>query len=102
LSKGVREVERESGIRVENDPMVLARVAEAYLRALGELRTEPATEINLPFLAANERGPHHFARRVTPAILAAYAEGRIQLKEVPPTTVPEAKAEPKKKRWWQL
>jgi hypothetical protein len=98
----VREVERESGIRVEKDPMVLARVAEAYLRALGELRTEPATEINMPFLAANEKGPYHFLRPVTPAILAAFAEGRVQVKEVPPQPAAEPKVEPKKKRWWQF
>jgi hypothetical protein len=100
-----REFEQQSGIRVEKDPMVLARLAEAYLRALGELRTEPATEINLPFLAANERGPHHFARTVTPAILAAYAEGRLQVKEVreePKQAAVQPTVEPKKKRWWQF
>lgn len=98
-----REFERESGVRVEKDPMVLARIAEAYLRALAELRSERATEINLPFLAANERGPHHFSKTVTPAILAAYADGSVHLREVPPrnASAPVVAPQPDaKKKWW--
>lgn len=96
-----QEFERESGISVQKDPLVLARIAEAYLRAVLELASAPETEINLPFLSANERGPHHFRRRVSAASLAASIESGPVVETVGARPAEPAEP-PKKKKWWQL
>jgi hypothetical protein len=61
------------GVKVIGDPIVLARIARAYLAAVVELRDRPQYEINLPFLTATRNGPVHFTRVATPAVLAELA-----------------------------
>jgi hypothetical protein len=96
-----REFEQQTGITVKKDAMVLARMANAYLNATSELRSEPETEINLPFLSADHRGPHHFQRKVTVATLAALAGGGITT-AVAPALPPEPEPPAPKKKWWQF
>lgn len=67
------DFEGEDGIPVEQMGMMLARIAEGYLRALMELRDAPSYELNLPFLTADERGPRHLARTLSPEILRELA-----------------------------
>ncbi len=49
----------QSGIDVADDRMVMQRLRDAAERAKIELSSVPQTEIHLPFLAADDRGPHH-------------------------------------------
>jgi hypothetical protein len=70
-----RDFERESGVRVDADPMVLARIAQGYLAFSERLRdASGAVELNLPFLAADHTGPKHLARQLTPALIAELAQ----------------------------
>ena len=57
-----QDFEREASASVVRDPLVLSRIAQAYLLALDELRTSETYDLNLPFLTANERGRAHFRR----------------------------------------
>ncbi|MBS7644553.1 molecular chaperone DnaK [Candidatus Bathyarchaeota archaeon] len=59
----------ETGIDLSQDKMALQRVREAAEKAKIELSTLPATEINLPFIAADSSGPKHLNMQVTRAKL---------------------------------
>jgi molecular chaperone DnaK len=50
---------KEHGIDLTNDKMVLQRLKEAAEKAKKELSNAPSTEINLPFLTADNTGPKH-------------------------------------------
>ncbi len=49
----------ETGIDLSGDRMAMQRIKEASEKAKHELSSTQSTEINLPFLAANETGPKH-------------------------------------------
>lgn len=49
----------ESGIDVSGDPMAMQRLREAAEKAKIELSTAQNTDINLPFLTADQSGPKH-------------------------------------------
>lgn len=70
-----RDFERDSGVRVDADPMVLARIAQGYLAFSERLRgATGAVELNLPFLASDATGPKHLTRQLTPALIAELAQ----------------------------
>jgi hypothetical protein len=92
-----REVEGESGASVQNDGNVLARIAQAYVKALPELRDKGTSEVNLPFLAATEKGPIHLSRRLTPASISDLLSPKP--KKCEPVKAPSEPRE-KKRGWW--
>jgi molecular chaperone DnaK len=49
----------ETGVDVTNDPMAMQRLREAAEKAKIELSSAQATDINLPFLTADQTGPKH-------------------------------------------
>ena len=49
----------ESGVDVSKDPMAMQRLREAAEKAKIELSTAQTTDINLPFLTADQSGPKH-------------------------------------------
>jgi molecular chaperone DnaK len=55
----LRRFEREQGIEVGNDRIVLQRLRDAAERAKMELSTVHSTDIHLPFLMADSSGPRH-------------------------------------------
>ena len=57
----------QDGIDVSNDSMAMQRIKEAAEKAKIELSSTTSTEINLPYLSANETGPKHFVRTFTRA-----------------------------------
>ena len=57
----------ESGIDVSKDPMALQRLKEAAEKAKIELSSSVQTEINLPFLTADQTGPKHLTMTLTRA-----------------------------------
>jgi molecular chaperone DnaK len=65
----VAEFKREHGIDLKRDKMAMQRLREAAEKAKIELSTTITTEINLPFLSANEHGPIHFTHTLTRAKL---------------------------------
>ena len=65
----IAEFKKESGIDVSKDKMVLQRLKEAAEKAKIELSTTMETEINLPFLTADQTGPKHLAIKLSRAKL---------------------------------
>ncbi|HEX2719198.1 MAG TPA: molecular chaperone DnaK [Gemmatimonadaceae bacterium] len=55
----VGEFKRDQGIDLSKDPMALQRLKEAAEKAKMELSTTQSTDINLPFITADQTGPKH-------------------------------------------
>lgn len=55
----------QTGVRVADDKMAYERIANAAHKALGELKSQSAVTISLPFLTADANGPKHFEIRLT-------------------------------------
>ena len=53
------EFEKTEGINLRQDPMALQRLKEAAEKAKIELSSSTSTEINLPFITADQTGPKH-------------------------------------------
>src|SRR5512137_1407613 len=65
----ISEFKKDTGIDVSKDKMVLQRLKEAAEKAKIELSSTMETEVNLPFLAADQTGPKHLAIKLTRAKL---------------------------------
>ena len=63
------EFKRDQGIDLTQDPMALQRLYEAAEKAKIELSTAQETQINLPFITADQSGPKHLDVRLTRAKL---------------------------------
>src|SRR5687767_13357641 len=63
----VAEFKREQAIDLAADPMALQRLFEAAEKAKIELSTAQETQINLPFITADQSGPKHLDQRLTRA-----------------------------------
>jgi molecular chaperone DnaK len=65
----VAEFKRDQGIDLQVDPMALQRLYEAAEKAKIELSTTQESQINLPFVTADQSGPKHLDIRLTRAKL---------------------------------
>jgi molecular chaperone DnaK len=65
----VAEFKREQGIDLSNDKMALQRLYEAAERAKIELSTTATSQINLPFVTADQSGPKHLDLQLSRAHL---------------------------------
>jgi molecular chaperone DnaK len=74
----VAEFRKESGIDLIRDKMALQRLKEAAEKAKMELSTTMETEINLPFISADQSGPRHLLMKMTRAKLESLVEDLIQ------------------------
>src|SRR6201981_3436274 len=63
----VDEFKKEEGIDLSNDKMALQRLKEAAEKAKIELSSTMETEINLPFITADQSGPKHLVMKLTRA-----------------------------------
>ncbi|MBN2082127.1 molecular chaperone DnaK [bacterium] len=61
------EFKKENGIDLKGDPRALSRLKEAAEKAKIELSTTTSTDINLPFITADENGPKHLDLSLTRA-----------------------------------
>lgn len=59
----------QTGIKVSDDALAYQRVTEAARKAVGELKTQPEAQIQLPFLTADSSGPKHVELTLTRAVL---------------------------------
>jgi molecular chaperone DnaK len=66
----VAEFKRDQAIDLQADPMALQRLYEAAEKAKIELSTTQETQINLPFITADQSGPKHLDTRLTRAKLS--------------------------------
>ncbi|HUG55781.1 MAG TPA: molecular chaperone DnaK [Candidatus Limnocylindrales bacterium] len=61
----VEEFKKDQGIDLHSDRMALQRLKEAAEKAKIELSTTQQTEINLPFVTADQSGPKHLVLTLT-------------------------------------
>jgi molecular chaperone DnaK len=80
----VAEFKKQEGIDLSKDRMALQRLREAAEKAKMELSTVMETDINLPFITADQTGPKHLTMRLTRAKFEQIVEDLLQ-KTVAPT-----------------
>jgi molecular chaperone DnaK len=74
----VGEFKRDQGIDLSKDAMALQRLKEAAEKAKCELSTLMQTEINLPFITADQSGPKHLNITLTRAKLESLVDDLVQ------------------------
>ena len=79
----VEEFQRDQGIDLRDDRLALQRLREAAERAKVELSTVAQTEINLPFITADQAGPKHLVMTLTRAKLEQLVSALIERTVVP-------------------
>ncbi len=72
------EFKKESGIDLREDKLALQRLKEAAEKAKIELSSAVQTEVNLPFITADQSGPKHLNIKLTRAKLEALVESLIE------------------------
>ena len=77
------EFKKQEGIDLRADRLALQRLKEAGERAKKELSSAMETEINLPFITADQSGPKHLVMKLTRAKLEALT-GDLVEKTIPP------------------
>jgi len=74
----IGEFRRDQGIDLSNDKMALQRLHEASEKAKVELSTAVETEINLPFITADQTGPKHLVVKLSRSKLESLADDVFQ------------------------
>ena len=71
------EFKKSDGIDLRDDKLALQRLKEAAEKAKIELSSSPQTEINLPFITADQSGPKHLTMKLTRAKLERLVDDLI-------------------------
>jgi molecular chaperone DnaK len=79
----VAEFKKDQGIDLSKDPMALQRLKEAAEKAKMELSTVTQTDINLPFITADQSGPKHLNLSLTRAKFEQLVDDLIS-RTIPP------------------
>jgi len=74
----IEQFQKSVGIDLHKDKMALQRVREAAEKAKMELSSAMQTEINLPYISANESGPQHMQETITRSKLEGLVGGLIE------------------------
>ena len=72
------EFKKEQGIDLRQDKLALQRLKEAAEKAKIELSSATQTEVNLPFITADQSGPKHLNIKLSRAKLEALVDALIQ------------------------
>ena len=72
------EFKKEQGIDLKNDKLALQRLKEAAEKAKIELSSSTQTDVNLPFIAADQSGPKHLNVKLTRAKLEELVDDLLQ------------------------
>ena len=72
------EFRKEQGIDLRGDKLALQRLKEAAEKAKIELSSTAQTEINLPFITADQSGPKHLNIKLSRAKLEALVEDLVE------------------------
>ena len=72
------EFQKEQGINLRSDKLALQRLKDAAENAKIELSSTIQTEINLPFITADQSGPKHLAMKLTRAKFEALVDDLVQ------------------------
>src|SRR5450631_4231430 len=73
----VTEFKRDQGVDLKNDVLALQRLKETAEKAKIELSSSQQTEINLPYITADQSGPKHLSIKITRAKFEALVEELI-------------------------
>ncbi len=79
----VEEFKKDQGIDLSQDPMALQRLKEAAEKAKIELSSTAQTDVNLPFITADQSGPKHLNLTLTRAKFEQLVDDLIQ-RTIPP------------------
>ena len=92
----VGEFKRDQGIDLSKDPMALQRLKEAAEKAKMELSSTQQTDINLPFITADQSGPKHLNYTLSRAKFEQLVDDLVQ-RSIPPMkqALKDAGLEPK-------
>jgi molecular chaperone DnaK len=72
------EFKKESGVDLRKDMLALQRLKDAAEKAKIELSSSQQTEVNLPYITADQSGPKHLAIKITRAKFEALVEDLIE------------------------
>jgi molecular chaperone DnaK len=74
----VAEFRKDQGVDLSKDPMAMQRLKEAAEKAKMELSTVTETEVNLPYITADQSGPKHLAVKLSRAKFEQLVDDLIQ------------------------
>ncbi len=74
----VTEFKKDQGVDLRNDPLALQRLKEGAEKAKIELSSSQQTDINLPYITADQSGPKHLNIKLTRAKLEGLVEDLVQ------------------------
>ncbi|WP_445191988.1 molecular chaperone DnaK [Sphingomonas sp. Tas61C01] len=72
------EFKKAEGIDLAKDKLALQRLKEAAEKAKIELSSAASTEVNLPFITADQNGPKHLVKTITRADLERMVEDLVK------------------------
>ncbi|MBM3358742.1 MAG: molecular chaperone DnaK [Betaproteobacteria bacterium] len=72
------EFKKESGLDLRKDMLALQRLKDAAEKAKIELSSSQQTEVNLPYITADQSGPKHLAIKVTRAKFESLVEDLVE------------------------
>ncbi|MFP4245117.1 MAG: molecular chaperone DnaK, partial [Ectothiorhodospira sp.] len=72
------EFKKEQGIDLKGDPLAMQRLKEAAEKAKIELSSSQQTDVNLPYITADNTGPKHLNLKVSRAKLESLVEELIK------------------------
>ncbi len=72
------EFKKDQGIDLKNDKLALQRLKEAAEKAKIELSSSAQTEINLPFITADQTGPKHLTMKLSRAKFESLVDDLVQ------------------------
>jgi molecular chaperone DnaK len=72
------EFRKETGIDLRNDRLALQRLKDAAEKAKIELSSTTQTDVNLPFITADQNGPKHLNMKLTRAKLETLVDDLVQ------------------------
>jgi molecular chaperone DnaK len=70
----VEQFKKDQGVNLRNDPLALQRLKEAAEKAKIELSSSQQTDINLPYITADQSGPKHLNIKLNRAKLESLVE----------------------------
>ena len=79
----IAEFKKEQGIDLKTDKLVVQRLKEAAEKAKIELSSTVETEINLPFITADQNGPKHLTLKISRAKYESLVEKLVERTLIP-------------------
>ncbi|MBU3058326.1 MULTISPECIES: molecular chaperone DnaK [Pseudomonas] len=74
----VDEFKKETGMNLKGDPLAMQRLKEAAEKAKIELSSSQQTDVNLPYITADQTGPKHLNVKISRAKLEALVEDLVE------------------------